>query len=86
MSLFDDTFQSIPFLFYRNVICAYWTKKDVWDFFNLQIALSSKVFNVDAMFQERRKKSKNPAHTFGVHYISDIISKFYENLSTIGRK
>ena len=61
-------FNQSLFFFYRNVICAYWTKKDVWDFFNLQIALSSKVFNVDAMFQERRKKSKNPAHTFGVHF------------------
>lgn len=64
-------FNQSLFFFYRNVICAYWTKKD---FFNLQIALFSKVFNVDAIFQERRKKiEKSGAHFWGVlhfrHYL-----------------
>lgn len=63
-------FNQSLFFFYRNVICAYWTKKDVWDFFNLQIALSSKVFNVS---REKEKIEKSGAHFWGAlhfrHYL-----------------
>ena len=51
----------------------------LYHFFNFKVALLSRVFTVNNISLERRKKIENPGDTIGVPYISDIISTFHEN-------
>lgn len=84
---FDNAFWSTCFFV---MICTYWTKKvclvfyfHIWLFFNhflnFKVVLLNKVFIVDAISQEKRKKSKIQDILLGfITYTSSIIFKFHE--------
>ena len=58
----------------------------LYHFFNFKVALLSRVFTVNNISLERRKKIENPGDTIGVPYISDIISIFHENWPNISQE